>query len=561
MKHLSKILFILMLSFTIFSCGDDTPAPVVVPIISGFTPGNGPVTTQITIFGANFGTSPTVKFGSIDATVISSTAVQIVTTVPTGATTGKISVTTGGQTATSTSDFVVGGLPQVIKGTGPAGTITNITANETWTAGNRYLLRGLVVINDGVTLTIQPGTVIFGDKATRGGLIVARGGKLIADGTAANPIVFTSSQPAGERSYGDWIGILIAGKAVNNQSANQQFEGLPNDTKFQYGIGTGADTPMDNSGTLRYVRIEFSGIAISDGNETNGLTLGSVGSGTILEFIQVSFCGDDSYEWFGGTVDAKNIIAFRGWDDDFDVDFGHSGRVQFGLGLRDPFIADQSQSNGFETDNNSTGSAATPITSAVFSNITYVGGERGSRGSGSANNVNNANYGRALHIRRNSSLSVFNSVFIGSVLAGLSLDGTAVQSKFETATADAIQFRGNVFSVARTTSLPARGGFFAFEGGSGFSEPIVDAQTAFNNNNTINTDVSTLGIANLVAFANITSPTLLPTAGSTLLGSSPVFTGKANNTYFNTTLTYKGAFGATNWATGWTNFDPQNTAY
>lgn len=581
-----------MLSMAVFSCkNEDEP---VLPIISGFTPTNGPVTTAVTIFGANFGTtSPTVKFGTVTATVTSFSATQIVTSVPAGATTGKISVTVGTTTVTSTSDFTVGGFPTVTKGTGPANAITEITANETWTASNRYLLKGLVVVKDGVTLTIEPGTVIFGDKATRGGLIIARGGKINAIGTSTSPIVFTSSQPKGERSYGDWIGILIAGKAANNASANRAFEGLPSNALFQYGIGAGADTPADNSGTLKYVRIEFSGIAISDGNETNGLTMGSVGSGTTIEYVQISFGGDDSFEWFGGTVNGKWLITFRGFDDDFDTDNGYSGKVQYGLALTDPYVADQSQSNNFESDNDATGSINIPITSAVFSNITSVGYETRTRaiaatdpGNGNyVSGVRTNNAGRALHIRRNTGISVYNSVFIGGSLAGLSLDGTAVQGKFEDGTANAIEFRANVFAGTRSASgsgsagTAARGGVFAYEGGNGFTFSVNATNTAFATDSTsfytLNTTAGlnlqggspsaitvtdALKLENLTRFSRITNPALLLDATSPL-ATGAVFTGKAA-TGFTTTGTFRGAFGTTtNWAADWTNFDPQNTDY
>ena len=107
---------------------------------------------------------------------------------------------------------------------------------------------------------------------------------------------------------------------------------------------------------MKYVRIEYPGIAYSPNNEINGLTFGGVGRGTTIDYIQVSYSGDDSYEWFGGTVNCKHLIAYRGWDDDFDTDFGYQGKLQFLVGLRDPEVADQSGSNGFESDNDGSGS-------------------------------------------------------------------------------------------------------------------------------------------------------------------------------------------------------------
>lgn len=203
-----------------------------------------------------------------------------------------------------------------------------------------YTLKGWVYIADGAELTIEPGTVIKGDKTTKAALITERGGRLIAKGTAEEPIVFTSAQPKGMRRPGDWGGVILCGKAENNQQ-EMQIEGGP---RTRHG---GSDN-ADNSGILSYVRIEFAGYPFATDKEINGLTLGSIGSGTQVDHIQVSYSNDDSFEWFGGTVSAKYLVAYKGWDDDFDTDNGFSGNVQFGLAIRDSRIADVSQSNGFE---------------------------------------------------------------------------------------------------------------------------------------------------------------------------------------------------------------------
>ncbi len=193
------------------------------------------------------------------------------------------------------------------------------------------------------------------------------GGKLIAKGTATEPIVFTSERAPGSRRPGDWGGVIVCGKAPNNNGVlAQQIEGGP---RTKHG-GTDAN---DNSGVLQYVRIEFAGYPFKKDQEIYGLTLGSVGAGTTVDHVQVSYSNDDSFEWFGGTVNCKYLIAYRGWDDDFDTDNGYSGNVQFGLSVRDSRIADASQSNGFESDNNAEGSTAEPFTSATFSNMTFLG--------------------------------------------------------------------------------------------------------------------------------------------------------------------------------------------
>ena len=234
-------------------------------------------------------------------------------------------------------------------------------------AADNNLLRGFVYVTDGVTLTIEPGTVIKGEKSSKGSLIVERGGKLIAEGTAEKPIVFTSDQPKASRTYGDWGGLILCGKSiVNNTAGEAQIEGGP---RSYYG---GKD-PEDNSGIVKYVRIEFAGYPLEPNKEINGLTCGGVGRGTTIEYVQVSFCGDDSFEWFGGTVNAKHLIAYKGWDDEFDTDYGFQGKLQFLLGVRDPKHADTSKSNGFESDNDADGSNNTPLTTPVFSNVTLIG--------------------------------------------------------------------------------------------------------------------------------------------------------------------------------------------
>src|SRR4028119_503940 len=186
-------------------------------------------------------------------------------------------------------------------GTGtPAKSGFDITTNTTWTNNNIYLLNGIVYVNSGVTLTIEPGTIIKGSFANQGALVIRQGGRINAAGTPTQPIVFTSEKPAGMRQPGDWGGLIICGNAPTNRTGNPTIEG---GTQATYG-GT---NPADNSGVLQYVRIEYPGIPFLPGNEINGLTLGGVGSGTTIDHIQVTASGDDSFEWFGGTVNAKYL--------------------------------------------------------------------------------------------------------------------------------------------------------------------------------------------------------------------------------------------------------------
>jgi hypothetical protein len=337
----------------------------------------------------------------------------------------------------------------------PATTVTiaagEITTNTTWTKDKVYLLNGWVYVIDGVTLTIEPGTVIRGDKANKASLIIERGAKLIANGTVNQPIVFTSNQVPGSRAYGDWGGLIICGKAVVNKT-DPTIEGGP---RSIYG-GT---NDADNSGSLKYVRIEFPGIAFQPDKEINGLTLGAVGNQTNIDYVQVSYSGDDSFEWFGGTVNCKHLIAFRGWDDDFDTDFGYRGMVQFAVSLRDPAIADPgSGSNGFESDNDGLGTGATPMTAAIFSNISMFGPLV------TPTTTIHSNYLRGMHLRRNTKLNIYNAVFSG-YLTGLYIEGPSVDN----AKNNSLKLRNSVLAGCTTNFATKTGEWTATEEGAWFN--------------------------------------------------------------------------------------------
>jgi hypothetical protein len=358
----------------------------------------------------------------------------------------------------------------------------DITVNTTLSANKVYLLDGWVYVKSGVTLTIEPGTVIRGSKANMGAIIIEKGARIMAEGTAAHPIVFTSNQDAGSRSYGDWGGVIILGNAVVNK-VDPIIEGGPTST---YG---GSDD-ADNSGVMKYVRIEFPGIAFQPDKEINGLTFGGVGSATTVDYVQVSFSGDDSYEWFGGTVNARHLIAFRGWDDDFDTDYGYRGMVQFAVSLRDPAVADAgSGSNSFESDNDGTGTEATPFTEAVFSNISSFGPLA------TPSTAVNTNFKRAMHLRRNTKLSIFNSVFAGYV-TGLFIDGTASQAN---ATAGSLNIRNSVLAGCKD--------FFAAD-----FDSLYFSDAARNNRKLASN--SDLGLADPFS---LTAPNFLPTQVAYLL--------------------------------------------
>jgi len=279
----------------------------------------------------------------------------------------------------------------------------HITANETW-SGN-VKLDGWVYVDNGATLTINAGTTIRGTASSA--LIIQRGGKIMAEGTSSSPIVFTSNLLEGTRGPSNWAGIIICGKGVNNIAGG---EGT---TEGGTGALHGGTDNADNSGTMKYVRIEFPGFDVTGtGNEINGLSLYSVGSGTVLDYIQVSYSGDDSYEWFGGAVNAKHLIAFRTEDDDFDTDNGYVGMVQFGLISRINAIHESNDAcNGFESDNDSNGTDALPKTAATFSNISGFGPSI-TNTDPAALDANHQS-GNAFKLRRATNLQIYNSVMAG----------------------------------------------------------------------------------------------------------------------------------------------------
>ncbi len=277
----------------------------------------------------------------------------------------------------------------------------HITSDETWSGVIK--LDGWVYVDAGATLTIQPGTIIRGTNKSV--LVIERGGKINAAGTVSQPIVFTSNQGSGFRANSDWGGIVLCGKAPSNLPG---VEGVA-----EGGIGSpyGGSDAADNSGVLKYVRIEFPGYEVATGSEINGLTLCSVGNKTLIDYVQVSHSGDDGYEWFGGTVNARHLISYKTEDDDFDTDNGYSGMVQFALSRRDASIVDTDTANGFESDNDAAGTDNNPKTAAFFSNVTACGPAKDL----TTYNTLPANHkeGAGMRLRRNTRLRIYNSVFLG----------------------------------------------------------------------------------------------------------------------------------------------------
>ncbi len=222
-----------------------------------------------------------------------------------------------------------------------------IDANTTLYKKNTYLLIGVVYLANNAILTIEPGTVIRGDFATCGTLVITKGAKIIAEGVATDPIVFTSNKNVSERKPGDWGGIIMLGDAPINKFGGIGILDFNLNPKYNF---YGGQNPESNSGILKYVRIEFSGRKLNALKELNGLSLAGVGSKTKIEYVQISFSNDDSFESYGGNVIFNNLISFRATDDDFDFTQGAQCNISNSIAIRYPFSSDVSRSRCFEVD-------------------------------------------------------------------------------------------------------------------------------------------------------------------------------------------------------------------
>lgn len=427
-----------------------------------------------------------------------------------------------------------------------------ITANTTWTSNNVYLIQGLIYVKNGATLTIQPGTKILGDATiANSSLVITKGSRINAVGTSTNPIVFSSSKVAGQRAPGDWGGIVILGKGtLNRPGGTANIEGIAASADTEYGGGATPDNE-DNSGNLKYVRIEYGGYVFATDQEINGLTLGAVGRNTTIDYVQTSYINDDAFEWFGGTVNAAHLVAYKCLDDDFDTDFGYSGSVQFALSVRDPLISDQSAgstSEGFESDNDATGSTNTPQTSCVFSNVTVIGPYKGSVGIAAPTGT--FKFRRAARLRRNSGIKILNSI-LNDFPYGVFIDGIAVRNNLQTGRT---VFKDNILA----------GNFRATEPGT--ATALVDSLFNQFGNDSL---TSTSGI--LVSPYDSTNYDFRPAISSPALSGVNFSDAAFNNRKIIVSssssireVTYRGAFApspAAMWTEGWTNWDPNNTSY
>jgi hypothetical protein len=467
------------------------------------------------------GTGVETAAGTITGADVGQIALEIV--VPATAVVGELIPRAG----------VAGGRRNIAGGTYTAASCTADPTLCNWTAGTVYQLDGIVEFDGGAVLTIAAGTRIEGNSAVSpNALYIRRDAQIFANGTASQPIIFTCT---GTKQKGCWGGVAIGGNAPVNLQQSGAVAALPlgstrnpaggGNTRILEGTdGTplvyGGSNPTDNSGSLRYVIIEYAGFVVGTNNELNGLTLGGVGSGTVLENIQIHGGLDDGIEFFGGTANARNLLLTANSDDGFDWSFGWQGSAQFVIVQQDSLDAEK----GMEGDN-SEGTGATfnetPRTNGPLYNFTLIGTLYPSSTSGAAgNNVNDA-----VHIRRGNRSSLVNSIIVGFPV-GLDLDDAATCAN--AAGDPAIR---NTTLIDVTVAGNADTGDPACETGVTETEVINNAVNA----NTITTGAAT----NLVRAFNVQNPDFRPIAGSTA-GTGSVAAPPAGNTFIQST-TFRGA--------------------
>lgn len=411
-----------------------------------------------------------------------------------------------------------------------------ISANATWSKNKVYRLRGYVYVDAPATLTIEAGTKIISNRDSAGVLVIYKGAKIMAEGTKDAPIVFTSAQA--EKQPGDLGGVVLVGKATGNGN-HAELEGNVDAAHKAFG---GTDD-RDNSGVLKYVRIEYAGKATGPDDEINGLTLYGVGDGTVLDYIQVYRGLDDAFEFFGGCANAKHLVAYKCADDDFDFDDGYHGKIQYAISVKDPAFTDDKTkgdiSNNIEVDNTNGTSkpfTATPITHPIMSNFTTIGPNN-------ATGTRNT-YGYGMRWRRGAQFEMANSIVIGGQLAGLDLDDEPTVtyyktgiSKFENSFLQAV---AEPYKIDKLVTVPAI-----------WTAADLKAVVEGVNMSKLYTNPADIKLTDPF---NVAAPNVKPQAGSVALTTAGKYTGGLDHAFFDKT-SFVGAMDATtDWTATWTKF-------
>ncbi len=398
-----------------------------------------------------------------------------------------------------------------------------ITADTALAATVCWELTDHVFVKAGATLTIEAGTVLRGRAGSS--LVVTRGAKLVAEGTQDRPIVFTSSKAVGDRKRGDWGGLVLLGRApINAPGGTNSMEGFP--ASAGEDVEYGGDAADDDSGTLRYVRVEFAGFELAPDNELNGLSLGGVGAGTTLDFVQVHMGADDGIEFFGGTVGGKHLVVSFADDDGLDWDLGFRGKLQHVVVVQETNAGD----NGIEADNNEDDHDAAPRSEPTLWNVTLVGSGAGKGGAVEAQRAATFRRGTGVHLHNalvtrfaDFALDVRDDACVALVGDALRVEGSLFFDNAGSAGFD----NGDADDAGKDGGFDEHAAFEATGGNRGGVDP---------------------GLANP---GDLDAPDFTPAAGSA------VFTGGGtppDDGFFDRDATHVGAVGRQNWLAGWTAF-------
>ena len=423
-----------------------------------------------------------------------------------------------------------------------------ISADQHWTKDKTYRLRGYVYVNSGVTLTIDAGTKIVSNKDSAGVLVIYRGAKIQAVGSAAEPIVFTSAETNPEP--GDLGGVVIVGQAKGNGN-HSVIEGGVDGAHSAFG----GNDDADNSGTLKYVRIEYAGKAVNPGDEINGLSLYAVGSGTTIDYVQVIRGLDDAFEFFGGTVNCKHLIAYNCADDDFDMDDGYRGKIQFAISIKDPAFVDAKtgsnagdKSNNFEVDNVNPANgfllSRAPVTSPVLSNFTLIGPNN-------AEGTVTADYGWSMRWRRGARFVLANSVALGGQLGGLRLQEDSTIAYFVRGSSMFYNSFMKAYQndVDLETNPAAPPTYRPIAGDTPYDLESVTDEVTGSNKSVI---MASVDDAELTDPFNNATPDVKPNAGSPVLTGALFDLEPLNDSFFEK-VAFRGAIDASDdWTAQWT---------
>lgn len=409
----------------------------------------------------------------------------------------------------------------------------DILADATWTADKTYILATHVFVR-GATLTIEPGTLIQGQNDSS--LVVTTSGRLVAEGTASAPITFTSAQPEGARAAGDWGGVVLLGLApINVAGGTEVIEGFDAGTE---GIEYGGDDATHDCGSLEYVRIQFAGFELSTDNELNALTLGGCGTGTHLDYIQAHLGADDGVEMFGGAATITHLVVTQPDDDGLDWDFGWSGGAQFVIVQQNGVVGN----HGFEADNNENDNDATPRSHPTIWNATLIGSDANP---GEAGKVQGG-----MMLRRGTAGSI-NNVIV-AYFADWAVD-VADFSTVEQAEANDLAINYScLFQNANDADSGFPAGFDVADGTENDCETPgpdcagFDEEAHFTDEDAYHNvfDDPMLGSPR-----DLGAPDFAPAAGSPMLDG-----GDTPTAGFDTSATFIGAIGATDWTNGWTAY-------